>query len=120
MVTGVCTAPYIKYERDYADYTPQKIQDTKVIQISDPLGFSEAIKSPKLTIVNFYQSSFNPCKYFNPKFAKLAADMSQYARFVQVNGFEPPVTFHLSDFLDHPVIFDHMTNNDQPFLFFSG
>ena len=87
MVTGVCTAPYIKYERDYADYTPQKIQDTKVIQISDPLGFSEAIKSPKLTIVNFYQSSFNPCKYFNPKFAKLAADMSQYARFVQVSPF---------------------------------
>jgi len=85
MVTGVCTAPYIKYERDYADYTPQKIQETKVIQISDPLGFSEAIKSPKLTIVNFYQSSFNPCKYFNPKFAKLAADMSQYARFVQVD-----------------------------------
>ena len=87
MVTGVCTAPYIKYERDYADYTPQKIQETKVIQISDPLGFSEAIKSPKLTIVNFYQSSFNPCKYFNPKFAKLAADMSQYARFVQVSDF---------------------------------
>ena len=87
MVTGVCTAPYIKYERDYADYTPQKIQDTKVIQISDPLGFSEAIKSSKLTIVNFYQSSFNPCKYFNPKFAKLAADMSQYARFVQVSSF---------------------------------
>ena len=84
MVTGVCTAPYIRYERDYADYTPQKIQDSKVIQISDPLEFSEAIKSPKLTIVNFYQSSFNPCKYFNPKFAKLAADMNQYARFVQV------------------------------------
>ena len=41
MVTGVCTAPYIKYERDYADFTPQKIrEDTKVIQISDPLGLS--------------------------------------------------------------------------------
>ena len=111
MVTGVCTAPYIKYERDYADYTPQKIQETKVIQISDPLGFSEAIKSPKLTIVNFYQASFNPCKYFNPKFAKLAADMSQYARFVQVSSFR--TTGHNPVIFDHAVIFDQMTNNNQ-------
>ena len=110
MVTGVCTAPYIRYERDYADFTPQKLQDSKVIQISDPLEFSEAIKSPKLTIVNFYQASFNPCKYFNPKFAKLAADMNQYARFVQVSCllviFDQAVAFDRSVTTGHKIIFD--------------
>lgn len=85
MVTGVCTAPYIKFEKDYVDFAAKNIKGTKVHEVLDPTEFSEAIKSNMLTVVNFYQTSFNPCKYFNPKFAKLASEMAQYARFVQVD-----------------------------------
>jgi thiol-disulfide isomerase/thioredoxin len=35
--------------------------------------------------VNFFKPSFNPCKYFNPKFQRMAAELGEHATFLQVD-----------------------------------
>ena len=84
MVAGIVSGPMIRIDQEILKYKAAQ-NESNVRTVKTPAEFSAAVRSSKLTVVNFYKPSFNPCKYFNPYYEKMAAELGEYATFLNVS-----------------------------------
>lgn len=84
MVAGIVNGPMIRFDQEILKFKAAQ-KESNVTTVKTPAEFSSAVRSSKLTVVNFYKPSFNPCKYFNPYFEKMAAELGEYATFLNVS-----------------------------------
>lgn len=85
MVVSVVTGPVICYDAEIAKFKEsQQAKQLNIQTVKSPADFSAAVRSSQLTVVNFFKPSFNPCKYFNPRFQRMAAELGEHATFIQV------------------------------------
>ena len=84
MVADIINGPWIRVDQEISKFKAAQ-KESNVKTVKTPAEFSAAVRSSKLTVVNFYKPSFNPCKYFNPYFEKMAAELGEYATFLNVS-----------------------------------
>ena len=91
MVADIINGPWIRVDQEISKFKAAQ-KESNVKTVKTPAEFSAAVRSSKLTVVNFYKPSFNPCKYFNPYFEKMAAELGEYATFLNVSQkFKMPI-----------------------------